>query len=111
MSKIGDSAPQNRAGSGRFEPGKSGNPGGRPKQALSVRDAARVYSDDALSTLVEVMKDKGAPPSARVSAANGVLDRAWGKPSQPLSGDEESPLEIVTRIILEAQPLNDDSED
>jgi hypothetical protein len=28
------------------------------------------------------MRDKNAPPAARVSAANAILDRGYGKPAQ-----------------------------
>lgn len=48
---------------------------------MSIREAAKEYTDKALNTLVEVMQDVTAPAAARVSAANGVLDRAHGKPS------------------------------
>jgi hypothetical protein len=79
-----------------FEPGKSGNPGGRKKQDVSVRELARAHGVDAIATLVEVMKDVKAPPSARVSAANSVLDRGFGKPVQPIDGDGEGgPVGLV----------------
>ena len=42
---------------GKFAKGVSGNPGGRPKVIGQVRDIARVHSDAAINTLVEVMKD------------------------------------------------------
>jgi hypothetical protein len=43
---------------------------------------ARVHTGDALATLVAIMGNGDAPATARVSAANAVLDRAWGKPRQ-----------------------------
>jgi hypothetical protein len=45
---------------------------------------ARTYSAEALATLVAIMGNGDAPATARVSAANAVLDRAWGKPRQDL---------------------------
>ncbi|MDQ5767236.1 hypothetical protein [Thiothrix subterranea] len=46
------------------------------------------------------MQDATAPPAARVSAANALLDRAVGKPRQELEhADSES--EPVTVIIRE----------
>jgi hypothetical protein len=59
--------------------------GGRQKGTLNkatrtVKEAAQEYTDEALKTLVAVMNDEAAPPAARVSAANGVLDRGHGKP-------------------------------
>ncbi|WP_156427449.1 hypothetical protein [Novosphingobium sp. Fuku2-ISO-50] len=43
---------------------------------------ARAHTGDALATLVAIMTNGDAPATARVSAANAVLDRAWGKPRQ-----------------------------
>jgi hypothetical protein len=43
---------------------------------------ARAHTGDALATLVTIMTNGDAPATARVSAANAVLDRAWGKPRQ-----------------------------
>jgi hypothetical protein len=43
---------------------------------------ARAHTSDALATLVAIMGNSDAPATARVSAANAVLDRAWGKPRQ-----------------------------
>jgi hypothetical protein len=75
-----------------FQKGQSGNPGGRPKTVGIVRDLAGKHTKGAIETLAEVMNDKQAPPAARVAAANGLLDRAHGKPSQPITGKDEEPL-------------------
>lgn len=81
---------------GRFQPGKSGNPGGRPKAALNVRDAARAHTELAILTLAEIAGDATAAPAPRVAAALGLLDRGWGKPLQEtkteLSGPDGAPL-------------------
>lgn len=63
-----------------FQKGQSGNPGGRPAVPEHVREACRALTDKAVETLRKVMDDNGAPAAARVSAANSVLDRAWGRP-------------------------------
>jgi len=36
------------------------------------------------------MNEPEAPAAARVAAANSLLDRGWGKATQPIAGDEES---------------------
>ncbi len=80
------------------------NPGGYSKAARAahqdVREAAKEYTPQALKTLANVMNNVNAPPSARVQAASVLLDRAWGKPMQPVSGDSDTPLvvEIVQRV-------------
>ena len=65
-----------------FQPGRSGNPRGRPKRDHDLAALARAHTADAIATLVEVMNDRDAPASARVSAASAVLDRGYGKPPQ-----------------------------
>ena len=76
---------------GRFQPGKSGNPGGRPKEIGRVKELARVHTEEALSTLAAIMRDSKSPAAARVRAAECLLDRGWGRPTQPLAGDAEEP--------------------
>src|SRR6185369_2991219 len=73
-------------GKGRpFPKGISGNPGGRPKVLGDVQELARQKSPEALTTLANIMHNEKAPPAARVAAANALLDRGYGKPTQPIS--------------------------
>jgi hypothetical protein len=82
----------------------SPNPGGYSKADRlahqNVREAAKKYTPQALKTLANIMNNEKAPPSARVQAASVLLDRAWGKPMQPVSGDSDGPLivEIIHRV-------------
>lgn len=64
---------------------------GRPKgqrnaatkeQIANISDMAKMHSDAAIATLVEIATNGAASEGARVSAANAILDRAWGKPLQ-----------------------------
>src|SRR3990167_4229544 len=70
--------------------GVSGNPGGRPKQDVKILDLCRKHSLEAVGVLVEIMRDKDAPPTARLGAAQAVLDRGWGRPAQIIAGDPEA---------------------
>lgn len=85
---------------GGARPG-AGRPKGVPNKATaSIRDAAREYTERALLTLAEVMADEEQPAAARVSAANALLDRGYGKPSQSVdvTGDMTfKGLEVVIR--------------
>ncbi|WP_370149195.1 hypothetical protein [Bradyrhizobium japonicum] len=47
---------------------------------------------------MNIMLDKNAPAHARVSAANAILDRGWGKPLQPIANEDGKPLEFIHRI-------------
>lgn len=81
------------------------NGAGRPKGAVnsttaSLRELAREHTQDALAVLVQIAK-AGESEAARVSAANALLDRGYGKPSQVLSGDEEGGP-VVHKIELVA---------
>jgi hypothetical protein len=81
---IADEARQiSRTTSGRFPPGVSGNPRGRPKTLSGIQELARDYSQPALEKLVRLMQ-QGKPHAVQLSAATAILDRAWGKPMQPL---------------------------
>lgn len=83
-----------------FAKGKSGNPSGRPKlpeDVKHVRELARQYTNQAVNALVDVMGNSTSD-SARVSAANVLLDRGWGKPEQPLTGMDGGPIETQSRI-------------
>ncbi len=88
------------AGGGKRE--GAGRPKGVPNKATaSVRDAAQAFTEDALSTLAEIMRSPEHPAAARVSAASALLDRGHGKPKQPLTGgeDDDNPL-IVTGVSV-----------
>lgn len=66
-----------------FQPGQSGNAGGRPKIVGDVRNLAREHTATAIETLIAVMTSTKSPAAARVAAANSLLDRAVGKPISP----------------------------
>jgi len=59
----------------------SGNPAGRPRIVAEVADLARRHTADAIAALVAIMP-KGESDAARVSAANALLDRGYGRPVQ-----------------------------
>lgn len=76
-----------------FQPGQSGNPGGRAKVNKRVREMARAHTEEAVQALVDALKatkafyagnDSGLVESpdhaTRIHAAQALLDRGWGKP-------------------------------
>jgi hypothetical protein len=50
------------------------------EQSQRLSELAKAYTDEALETLVDVARN-GRTDAARVSAANALLDRAYGKPA------------------------------
>lgn len=84
-----------------FKPGQSGNPGGRPKADREVVALAREGSVRAIGRLIELIESENL--RVAVSAANSVLDRAFGKPTQPISGDEDKPpVGVAVQPTVEA---------
>jgi hypothetical protein len=100
---------------GKFKPGQSGNPGGRPAGVKEVMDLARSYSTDAIEGLAAIAKDKEKPAQARVAAWNALLDRGYGKPAQslevtpgrPLDGLDDSELATTLEAIRAALASRD----
>lgn len=92
-----------------FEPGKSGNPGGRARHTLAdgrtLTDLAREHTEEAVRTLVEVMRDEEAPAAARVAASDKILNRGWGQAPQTIAvTDDRQPRDLsgLTDEQLEA---------
>jgi len=44
-----------------------------------------------VKVLAGIASAEDAPPAARVSAAQALLDRGWGKPAQPHTGEAATP--------------------
>src|SRR5262252_6226016 len=80
----------------KFQPGQSGNPGGKPKAIVEVAAAARERTTEAIETLNKIMTDKDATASARVSAAVAILERGWGKAPQTVNLRRDSDLREMT---------------
>ncbi len=68
------------------------------KTLVQIRSLARSHTRTAINALVGVMRSKNATHAARVSAANAILDRGWGRPPQALENGGEGALELIHRI-------------
>jgi hypothetical protein len=81
-----------------------------PKSVTEIRSLARSHTRTALRVLVGVMRSKDATAAAKVSAANSILDRGWGKAPQAIGSGEDGALELIHRIErIIVHPENSDS--
>ena len=67
-----------------------------------ISSLARSYSRTAVDVLVGVMQSEDATAAARVTAANAILDRGWGKATQPSESGHGGTLQLIHRIELRA---------
>jgi hypothetical protein len=82
------------------------------KTLTEIHSLARSHSRTAINVLVGIMRSKDATAAARVSAANAILDRGWGKATQPLESGDDGALELIHRIErVIVHPEKFDSED
>jgi len=65
------------------------------KAPIDIRSLARTHTEAALRTLAGIMNQPDAPEAARVAAANSLLDRGWGKPTQPIAAAPD-PMDDTT---------------
>lgn len=67
--------------------------------STGIRQMAAEYAPAALDALSQIVT-RGISESARVSAAVALLDRAYGKPAQAITGEDGGPIEmsVVSRL-------------
>lgn len=91
---------------GRFVPGVSGNPGGRPRGAYALREQVRAMAPHLAKGLFAIALDGRTSAAARVSATALLLDRGFGRPGQaqpvPPTADDLSKLSDAELIEMMA---------
>lgn len=90
-----------RLKSGRFAPGESGNPSGRPKQTPEQADAMeqiKALAPEAVAEMRRLLLAEETPSALKVRIAEAVLDRAYGKPQQ-FATVHQYPLQDVEIVI------------
>ena len=75
----------NPTGKGGFQRGRSGNPGGRPKLPAEMREMFQVRAPEAFEVLTRHLQS--SDPRIAITAASAILDRAYGKPAQPIDAN------------------------
>lgn len=72
-----------KRGNPKWVKGQSGNPTGRGHADTELRDMARQHTTRAIERLAEIME--GDNVKAAAFAANALLDRGYGRPSQAVN--------------------------
>lgn len=85
----------NKKQAGRFVKGVSGNPSGRPKMDDETKKMLKAAAPEAVKLLTDTMRDPKAKIDLRVKCAETVLDRVYGKATQPIEGNLDNKIEIV----------------
>jgi len=62
------------------------------KSLTEIRSLARSHTRTAVNVLVGIIRSKDATAAARVSAANAILDRGWGKAAQQMENGKDGAL-------------------
>jgi hypothetical protein len=78
----------------------------RPAQ---INALARRHTRAAIKVLAAIMNQADGPATARVSAAQALLDRGWGKAAQRNAGEEDGAamLARIERVIVDAAEKTD----
>ncbi|MHA1540400.1 MAG: hypothetical protein ACTSXQ_08000 [Alphaproteobacteria bacterium] len=61
-----------------------------PEGKTDIQVLAQNYTQKAIETLVSILEDAEATASARLSAAQALLDRGWGKTTSTASKEEDA---------------------
>jgi hypothetical protein len=109
-------------GKGRpFQAGNNANPHGRPRKtraekALEVAErqliedvakAAKQDTDLALATLRGALLAENCPWSARITAAEAILNRGWGRAKETIAAEHKLTIED---LVLGAMKVEEERE-
>lgn len=97
---------------GRFQPGVSGNPGGKPSELAAFRKQLAEFDPLAMQAIRRVLSSDD--DKVVVQALALFWDRRYGKAPQAITGEDGKPLRLeigivdVLRKMVELEPAKVD---
>jgi hypothetical protein len=70
------------------------------KAPADLRSLARAHTELSVQTLAGIARN-GTSEQARVSAAQALLDRGWGRAAQVHSDAEGGPIQVIIRQVVD----------
>lgn len=70
------------------------------KAPAEIKSLARAHTQSALNVLASIMNEPSAPHAARVTAAQALLDRGWGKAVQAVEVSGELTSKVIRSPIV-----------
>lgn len=101
--------PGNPTGKGGFKKGESGNPGGKRKDTKAFIEECKEHASQAIKTLLDCLNDKHNA-SARIKAAEVILNYAHGKPSQAVTVTGAEGKDLIPQQLINTPPEIDRQE-
>lgn len=98
MSEIPASTPITREQRGRWTRGQSGNPRGRPPRPVDISLLCRERVPEAMAALDKSLKSRIW--RERMAAIGIIFDRAFGKPTQPITGADGDSVTFLHLVAM-----------
>ncbi len=93
----------------KFEKGKSGNPGGRPKDLQGIKALCQTQAPKVIEAVVKILENPESKDSDILKAGDMILDRAYGKPLQEVKGVQFNQYtQVWTKATKRAENITDD---
>lgn len=95
----------------QFQPGQTGNPGGRPRSLSSLIREQTLDGRELVAFMMNVLRGKRkASLRQRMEAVAWLADRGFGKVSQPLTGEGGGPLRFTLVLSAAGTPVEEGAE-
>ena len=94
---------QNPRGGKREGAGRPPGPNGRGAAFKHLRELARSHTEEAVLTIVSIMRNSKEDGRLRLACANAILDRGFGKPREEQVVEQEDLLTTEYRTVDEIE--------